>query len=68
VNIIFNRIEGSGIAIMSVVEGADKDDAIRKFRECHPGEYLEEYFENLEIPLDRSNRDNWKLIEGEIKC
>ena len=65
-NVVFKREDGT-VAIMYLV-GDNKEEAIRKFRECHPGEYLEEYYENVEIPLDRSKRDNWKLIEGEIKC
>lgn len=64
-SIVFKR-EDNTIAIMYLAEGADKEETVRKFRECHPGEYLEEYYENVEIPLDRSNRDNWKLVGDKI--
>ena len=64
-NIVFRGIDGS-VAIMTLAPNADKADAIKKFQLAHPGQYEETVYENLDVPTDRSNRDNWKLKQGKI--
>lgn len=57
--IVFKGIDNS-VAIMTLAANANKEEAIRKFRECHPGFYPE-YFEDIKLPSDRSQRDSWKF-------
>ena len=64
-NILFKGRDGS-IAIMTVAPGADKDEAIRKFKECHPGHYLEHFEGDIELPQDRTFRDAWTLSNGKV--
>ena len=65
-NIIFKGTDGS-IAIMSLVEGADIDDAIRKFRDSHEKGFYIEYFEcEPELPLSREFRDAWMYKNNKV--
>jgi hypothetical protein len=62
-NIVLKSKDDS-VAIMTIVDGADKEDCIRKFQQVHP-EYTE-WYENVEIPKSRENRDTWKMVNGKI--
>lgn len=55
----------NSVAIMELAPGADKEKAIKQFKECHPGMYGD-YFEDIEIPTDRTFRDAWTLSQGKI--
>lgn len=58
-NILLKAADGS-IALMSLAEGADKEEAVRKFKESHPDENFGDYFEfQGELPLSREFRDAW---------
>ena len=62
---ILLRSNKGEIAIMNVVEGADKDDAILKFMEQHP-EFIDYYEGNFELPADRKFRDAWELRNNKV--
>ncbi len=76
--IILKHIDGS-IAIMELAPGADKDDAIKKFKEAHAGMYVEHHEGVFALPKSREHRDAWtfsnnrviidknKLTKGEVK-
>ena len=64
--IILKHIDGS-IAIMELAPGADKEDAIRKFKLAHPGLYNEHYEGNFKLPQSREHRDKWKFFNGKIQ-
>ncbi len=63
--IILKHIDGS-IAIMELAPGADKDDAIRKFKEAHPGLYNEHHEGNFKVPDNREHRDAWTFSNNRI--
>lgn len=49
------------VAIMTLVEGADPEEAVRKFKEAHPGKYVEHFIvDKVETP-DYKYRDSWIL-------
>lgn len=57
-NILLKGKDGS-VAIMTLAKGADKEEAVRKFKECHPDMYGD-YFEFFgKLPSDRKFRDAW---------
>ena len=62
--IVLKAVDGS-VAIMELAPEADKDEAIRKFKECHPGRYISCH-ENIAIPEDRTHRDAWVLKRNKI--
>lgn len=55
--IVIRGRDGS-VAIMTLAEGADKEDALKKFKDQHPGMY-DDHFEVDAVPLDREFRDAW---------
>lgn len=58
-NILLKGKDGS-IAIMTLVEGADKEFAIKNFKDSHPDGFYVDYFEfNGKLPLSREFRDAW---------
>lgn len=58
-NILLKGKDGS-IAVMTLAEGADKEDAVEKFKDSHPKGFYVDYFEfEGEIPLNREFRDAW---------
>lgn len=63
--IIFKKKNGD-IAIMTVVEGADRKEAIQKFLDAHPKEYVDYYDYKGELPEDREFRDAWMLKDNKI--
>ena len=64
--IVLKAKDGS-VAIMTLVEGADKDEAIRKFKESHPDEnYGQEFEFEGKLPLDREFRDAWVVSGNKI--
>lgn len=64
-NIVFQRKEG-GVSIMTLVQGADRDDAVKKFLAAHVGEYYADYLEDVEVPADRTHRDAWTIVSNKI--
>jgi len=49
-----------GVAIMSLVEGADEAEALDKWKAVNPGEYVSHReMPDAAIPKDRSYRDAW---------
>ncbi len=66
-NIILKGRDGS-VSIMTLVEGADKEEAIRKFKEAHAeGMYTDAFeMEEIEMPPSREFRDAWTLQGGKI--
>jgi len=60
--IIFKGHDGS-IAIMELAPGADKEDALRKFHEAHPGQYGDHIEGNIKLPESREFRDAWTISE-----
>lgn len=71
-NIVFRGVDGS-VALMTLVDGANKDEAIQKFMDSHPGEYLDNHVvASIKAPKNRIFRDAWKYsgdgkIEVDIK-
>jgi len=65
--IILKAKDGS-IAVMSLVEGADKKEAIKKFKEMHVEDMYEEQFELKEdkLPKSREFRDAWTVNGSNI--
>ncbi len=63
--IVLKGIDDS-VAIMELAPGADKEEAIRKFRECHPKGFYPEYHEDIELPSSRVFRDAWKLSGNKV--
>ncbi len=63
--ILLKGKDGS-VAIMSLAEGADKEEAVRKFKESHPDEYIDHFEFEGELPESREFRDAWTLIGGKI--
>lgn len=63
--IVLKAKDGS-IAIMELAPGADKEDAIRKLKEAHPGVYVEHHEGNFKVPESRENRDAWTFSNGRI--
>ena len=59
------KAQAGNIAIMELAPGADKAEALRKFRELHP-EFIEDYEGEFELPGSSANRDRWTLKEGKI--
>lgn len=57
---IILKSKSGNIAIMELAPGADKDEAIRKFQECHP-EFIEHFEDDIKLPDNRLFRDAWKL-------
>jgi hypothetical protein len=48
------------VAVMTLVEGADLDEALRKWGDVNPGKYLSHRdMENSAIPKDREFREAW---------
>jgi hypothetical protein len=64
-NIVFRGKDGS-VAIMTVVTGCDKEEAVKKFLTVHEGLYEEKYLENVKLPTDYSTRDKWTLKGDKI--
>ena len=65
-NIVLKGVDGS-IAIMTLAPGADKEEAMRKFHESHPNEYLKEHVEyEGKFPSDREFRDAWTIASNRI--
>ena len=57
--ILLKGKDGS-VAIMTLVDGADKEEAVRKFKEAHPKDFYSDYFEyKEELPKNREFRDAW---------
>lgn len=62
-NILLKAADGS-VAIMSLAEGADKAEAVRKFKESHSDENYGDFFEfQGKLPLSREFRDAW-VVKG----
>jgi hypothetical protein len=63
--IILKRQDGH-ISIMTLVEGSDKEEAVRKFKEQHEG-YVEhfEVSDDIELP-SREFRDAWEFKDNKI--
>lgn len=64
--ICFKGIDGS-VAIMELAPGANKDEAIQKFRDSQPEGFYPEYREDVKLPKDRQFRDAWVMQRGEVK-
>ncbi len=62
--ILLKSKDGS-VAVMNLVDGADKLESIRKFQELHP-EYVDYYEGDLELPKSRDFRDAWVLKDNKI--
>lgn len=58
---ILHKHKDGSIAIMVLAPGADKEEAIRKFKEAHPGEYVDHFEHDGEMPTDRKFRDAWTV-------
>ena len=65
--IILKAKDGS-IAVMTLVEGADKKEAIRKFKEMHVEDMYEEHgeVEADKLPKSREFRDAWTVNRSRI--
>lgn len=64
-NIIFKGKDNS-IAIMILAPNADKEDAIKKFKDAHP-DFYDDYFEGeFEFPESRIFRDAWRLSRNKV--
>lgn len=63
--IILKHIDGS-IAIMELAPGADKEDAVRKFKEAHPDVYIECHDGNFKLPDSREHRDAWTFSNNRV--
>lgn len=64
--IVLKGKDGS-VAIMTLTEGADKTNAIRKFKESHDkGFYVDHIEFEGDLPLDREFRDAWTLKGSKI--
>jgi len=65
--IILKAKDGS-IAVMSLIEGADKKEAIRKFKEMHVEDMYEEHceVEADKLPKSREFRDAWTVSGNNI--
>ncbi len=63
--IILKHKDGS-IAVMELAPGADKEDAIKKFKAQHPGVYIEHYEGNFKLPESREHRDAWTFSNNRI--
>lgn len=64
-NIIYERADGH-VAIATLTEGANVEDIVRKFRDCHP-EYTRYTVHNeIDVPKSRQFRDAWIKKDGQI--
>lgn len=64
--ILFKGKDGS-VAIMTLAEGADKDDTIQKFKDSPSGENYVDHFEYKGgFPSDREFRDAWTFNKNKI--
>lgn len=60
-NVLLKGKDGS-VAVMTLAEGADPEEAVRKFRMSHPkGAYPEYKIVDEVVTPDYSLRDKWKL-------
>ncbi len=60
-NIILKGKDGS-VAIMSLVDGADVEETVQKFKDSHPEGFYVDYFEyDGYFPLSREFRDAWTI-------
>ena len=57
-SIVIKGVDGS-VAIMTLAPGADKEDAIRKFKEAHEGLYTDHFEAPVRALPDRQFRDAW---------
>ncbi len=58
-SILFKGMDGS-VAIMTLAPGADKSEAVRKFKEAHPDTYIDHFEFNGKLP-SREFRDAWSV-------
>ncbi len=63
--IILKHIDGS-IAIMQLAPGADKEEAVRKFKEAHPDVYVEHHEGDYKLPDSREHRDAWTFSNNRV--
>lgn len=64
--VILKAKDGS-VAVMALAPGADKEDAIRKFKDAHPGMYTDHFeIDDKELPVDREFRDAWTVSGNKI--
>lgn len=49
------------IAIMQVVDGADVEECVRKFKEVQPNYTTHHPIDKADLPKDRSKRHAWTL-------
>lgn len=57
--ILIERTDG-GVSVMRIVGKADVSEAIRKWKDCHPGEYVS-HSEGDAVPADRTFRAAWTM-------
>ena len=55
------------VAVMQVVEGADLDEAIRKFADVNPAPVSVRAIALVDIPADRTFRDAWRDTGAKIE-
>jgi hypothetical protein len=64
-NIVYERADGH-VAIATLTEGANVEDVVRKFRDCHP-EYTKYTVHNsIDVPKSRQFRDAWVKKDGQV--
>lgn len=64
---IIHKGKDGSIAIMILAPGADKVEAIEKFKNAHPdGFYTEHYEGEFKLPEDRLFRDAWTLKNNKV--
>lgn len=61
------KLASGGVAIMTLVNGADLDTAIGKWQQVHPNMYLSHReMQDDVIPIDRTFRDAWADTTPEL--
>lgn len=51
---------------MELAPNADKEEAIRKFKETHEGFYTDHIEGDFKFPKSREDRDAWTLVGNKI--
>ena len=62
--IILKREDGT-VAIMTLAPGADKEEAVRKFKESHPDEFIDHFEYTGKLPT-RDFRDAWSFKNNKV--
>jgi hypothetical protein len=64
--IMIARTDG-GVSVMQVVEGADPDECLNKWKASHAGEYVSHRVGSLdELPNERTFRNAWKADAARV--